>query len=242
VLVATLSTTPAFRLDAASFAVSAVCIALMRYRAPAGAVAERAARAFWHELREGLSFLRHHRGLFVNTVMIVASVIGIGASAPLTFFLAVDVFGGDTRAFGILEASMGLGYFAGSLILAAVAARVRKGTTMILGLVAMGVCLALVPVTEGVWQACIPYAIFGIANAAALIAVDTYLQEVVPAQLRGRVLGTRLTLTQGTYALAVLASGALVAVVDVQVLFVVAGAIIALPAIAGVFCHDVRDA
>jgi len=242
VLVATLSTTAAFRLDAASFAVSAVCIALMRYRAPAGAAAERAARAFWHELREGLSFLRHHRGLFVNTVMIVASVIGIGASAPLTFFLAVAVFGGDTRAFGILEASMGLGYFAGSLILAAAATRVRKGTTMILGLVAMGVCLALVPVTEEVWQACIPYAVFGIANAAALIAVDTYLQETVPAQLRGRVLGTRLTLTQGTYALAVLASGALVAVVDVQVLFVVAGAIIALPAIAGVFCHDVRDA
>jgi len=152
------------------------------------------------------------------------------------------VFGGDTRAFGILEASMGLGYFAGSLILAAAATRVRKGTTMVLGLVAMGVCLALVPVTEEVWQACIPYAVFGIANAAALIAVDTYLQETVPAQLRGRVLGTRLTLTQGTYALAVLASGALVAVVDVQVLFVVAGAIIALPAIAGVFCHDVRDA
>jgi MFS family permease len=242
VLVAALSTTAAFRLDAASFALSAVCIAFLRYRKPAHAAAERTARAFWHELREGLSFLRNHRGLLVNTVMIVASVIGIGASAPLAFFLAVRVFGGDTRAFGALEASMGFGYFAGSLLLAAIASRVHKGYAMILGLVAMGVCLALVPVAESVWQACIPYALFGVANAAALIAVDTYLQEAVPERLRGRVIGTRFTLTQGTYALAVLASGALASVVDVEVLFIVAGVIIAVPAIAGVFFHEVRDA
>ena len=63
-------------------------------------------------------FLRHHRGLLINTLMAMAAAAGIGATAPLTFFLAIQVFGGTARDFGWLEASMGIGYFAGSLALA----------------------------------------------------------------------------------------------------------------------------
>jgi MFS family permease len=82
----------------------------------------------------------------------------------------------------------------------------------------------------------------GIANSFALIAVDTYLQESVPQQLRGRVFGVRFTLAQGTYALSVLIGGALAGVFDVRVLFVVAGTLIAVPAIAGLFVRDIREA
>jgi MFS family permease len=242
VLVTALGTTMAFRLDAASFAASAACLALMRYRAPVRAAAERTARAFGHELREGLSFLRHHRGLLVNTLMAMAAAAGIGATAPLTFFLAIQVFGGTARDFGLLEASMGIGYFAGSLALAAFATRVRKGWAMIVGLTVMGLCLGVVSVTWAVWAVCIPYAIFGAANAAALIAVDTYLQQVVPERLRGRVIGARFTLTQGTYALAVLAAGALAATVDVRALYVIAGVIIVISALAGALSRDIREA
>jgi MFS family permease len=90
--------------------------------------------------------------------------------------------------------------------------------------------------------ACFPFAILGLANAAALIAVDTYLQDVVPEQLRGRVFGTRFTLTQGVYALSVLAGGALATAVDVRVLFIVAGLLIALPALAGLWVREIREA
>jgi DHA3 family macrolide efflux protein-like MFS transporter len=241
VLVAVLSTAAAFRLDAASFALSAVCLFLIRYQAPARAAAEHTARAFFSELHEGLSFLRHHRGLLLNTAMILASIVGAGASAPLGFFLAVRVFGLDTSAFGALEASMGVGFLVGSLLLAALATRARKGWIMIAGLIAMGLFLALVALTHTVWQACIPYALFGVANAAAIIAVDTYLQETVPERLRGRVMGARMTLTQGTYALAVLVSGALAGIVDIRILFVASGALIAIPALAGMFVRDIRE-
>ena len=47
------------------------------------------------------------------------------------------------------------------------------------------------------------------------------------------MLGTRFTLTQGTYALSVLVGGALAGVVDVRILFVVAGAIVAVSALVG---------
>jgi len=241
-LLAAVSTTAAFEIDAATFVVSAAALTLMRYRAPARAATERSARALWGEFREGLDFLRRHRGLRANTFMIVICVAGLGAAYPLTFMLAVRVLDGGTKAFGLLEASVGAGYLAGSLLLVTLATRVRKGWTMTVGLAVMGASLATVAVAESVWQACIPFLIFGIANAAALIAVDTYLQEAVPEGLRGRVLGTRFTLTQGTYALSVLVGGALAGVFDVRALFIVAGAIVAVSAFLGLLTREIREA
>ncbi len=241
-LLASVSTTTAFELDAVTFVVSAVALLLMRYRAPARAAAERSARALWRELGEGFAFLRGHPGLRANTVMIIVCVAGLGAAYPLTFMLAVRVLGGGTKAFGILEAAVGAGYLIGSLVLATLAPRVRKGWTMVVGLAFMGACLAAVAAVESVWQASIPFLLFGVANAVALIAVDTYLQEVVPEGMRGRVLGTRFTLTQGTYALSVLAGGALAGVFDVRALFIVAGAIVAVSAFLGLLTREVREA
>ena len=47
---------------------------------------------------------------------------------------------------------------------------------MIIGLAIMGASLAAVAATESIWVAAIAFAVFGMANACALIAVDTYLQ------------------------------------------------------------------
>jgi MFS family permease len=241
-ILAYVSIATAFRIDAVTFAVSAAALALMRYQAPARVAAAHTARSFWHELREGLSFLRHHHALLMNTLMVVAFVAGLGASYPLTFLLAVRVLDAGTKAFGVFEAVIGIGYLAGSLALAAFATRVPKGLAMAVGWATMGVSLIVVAVTDGVWQACIPFAIFGLANAVALIAVDTWLQDVIPERLRGRVFGARFTLTQGTYALSVLVGGALAGLFEVRALFVVAGVLMAIPGIAALFVGDIRDA
>jgi ENTS family enterobactin (siderophore) exporter len=240
-LLASVNTSVAFRLDAVTFAVSAAALLLMRYRAPVRAAADHTVSAFWAELREGFRFLARDRGLRANTVMIVVCVAGLGAAYPLTFLFAIDVLGGGAGAFGALEAAVGAGFLAGSLALVALASRVHKGRAMIVGLAVMGVCLALVAAAESVWVAAVPLAVFGTANAIVLIAVDTYLQQVVPHGMRGRVLGTRFTITQGTYALSVLVGGALAAVVDVRILFIVAGAIVAASSLVGLLTREVRE-
>jgi DHA3 family macrolide efflux protein-like MFS transporter len=240
-LLAAVSTTSAFRFDAVTFIVSAVALALMRYRAPVQEAAEAVAGAFWTEVKEGFSFLRHERGLRANTVMIVVCVAGLGAAYPLTFLFAVNVLHGGTRAFGTLEAVVGAGFLIGSLALVALATKVKKGRVMIVGLLVMGVCLALVALTGSVWVAAIPLVAFGVANALVLIAVDTFLQQAVPEGMRGRVFSTRFMLTQGTYALSVLVGGALAGVVDVRVLFVVAGVIVAASGVVGLLSREVRS-
>jgi MFS family permease len=112
---------------------------------------------------------------------------------------------------------------------------------MIGGLLVMGACLALVALTGSVWAAAIPLVVFGAANAVVLIAVDTFLQQSVPVGMRGRVFSTRFMLTQGTYAASVLVGGALAGVVDVRVLFVVAGVIVAASGLVGLMSREVRS-
>lgn len=240
-LLAAVSTSAAFQIDAATFLVSAAALALMQYRAPAQEAAEQVAGAFWREFKEGFAFLRRDRGLRANTVMIVVCVAGLGAVFPLTFFFAVNVLNGGAAAFGALEAVTSVGFLVGSLALVALAQRVRKGRVMIAGLLVMGACLALVATTGSVWATAVPLALFGVANAVVLIAVDTYLQESTPEGMLGRVLGTRFTLTQGTYAVSVLVGGALAGVVDVRILFVAAGAIVAVSAVVGLLSREVRE-
>jgi len=236
------STATAFRIDALTFLVSAVAFLLMRYRPPLRETVGQVTFSVWHEIGEGLDFVRGHRGLLLNTVLIVAATLGIGATYPLTFFFAVEVLDGGTAAFGLFEASIAAGFLAGSLLLAGLGTRVRKGYAILGGLALLGAAYILVAFTGTVWAACIPFAVAGVANAASPIAVDTYVQSIVPEMLRGRVWTMRFTFTQGAYAFSVLAGGALAGVADVRLLLALAGAIIAVPALLGFLSRTLREA
>jgi MFS family permease len=191
-------------------------------------------------MREGFDYLAHHRGLRANTLLTVAGVAGIGAAYPLTFLLAVEVFDG-TRSFGFMEAAIGAGYLIGSMGLVALAQRVRKGLAMTIGMAVMGGGLCVIASLSNLVPVLVAFAVVGVANAIVLIAIDTYLQEAIPAELRGRVLGLRFTITQGVYAVGVLAAGALAATVALDWLFLAVGLIVAVPALVGLLTPSVSD-
>jgi len=249
-LLAAVSTDTAFRLDAATFLVSALTLVLMSYKRPARA-GERAARSFRHELQEGFACIRRHTGLLANTLLAVAIALGLGATLPLTFFLAVDVLGDGSESgvfdlaiasFGIFEAAIAVGYLTGSLAVAGLAQRLRVGRAIISGFALTGAGMVAVAATGQVWVAAVVFAFIGLANAVGLIAIDTYVQRVVPEHVRGRVWGSRFMLTQGAYAVSVVAGGALAGVVGVRALFVIAGLVVAVPALAAFFVPALRDA
>jgi len=249
-LLAAVSTTTAFRIDAGTFLVSAITLALMSYARPVRAT-ERAAHSFTRELREGFVTIRRHKGLLANTLLAVAIALGLGATLPLTFFLAVDVLGDGGEGgildlaiaqFGIFEAAIAIGYLTGSLIVAGLARRLPVGRAIIAGFALTGAGMAAVATAGQVWVAAVIFAFIGAANAAGLIAIDTYVQQVVPEHIRGRVWGSRFMLTQGAYAVSVIAGGALAGSVGVQPLFVVAGLVVAVPALLAFLVPSLRDA
>ena len=236
------STATAFRLDALTFGVSALTLALMSYAPPVRAATERVTSSFAKELREGFRYMRRHAGLLANTLLAVAIAFGLGASYPVTFFFAVDELNGGTRAFGIFEAALALGYLTGSLFVVWLAQRLRVGRAMVVGFTLMGAGMAAVAAAGQVWVAAVIFAFVGVANAAALISMDTYVQQLVPEHIRGRVWGSRFMLTQGTYAISVLVGGALASVIDVRVLFIAIGVLVSVPALIAFFVPALRDA
>ncbi len=234
-----------FTVDAATFGVSAVTLLAMTLTgAPSrvGKPTDGTARdlAFWVEIREGVAYLVHHVGLRANTALTLAAVAGVGASYPLTFLLAADRFHG-TRTFGFMEAAIAVGYLTGSVVLGVLGKRLRKGLAITIGLMVMGVCYSLPWFLHTLPLVLADFAVLGVANAAVLISIDTYVQSVVPDRLRGRVWGVRFTLTQGVYAAGVLVAGALAATVALGPLFGLCGLIVFVPALVGLFLPAVRD-
>ena len=130
----------------------------------------------------------------------------------------------------------------GSLAVAGMARRLRLGRAIITGFALTGAGMAAVAAASQVWVAAVIFAAVGVANAGGLIAIDTYVQRVVPEHVRGRVWGSRFMLTQGAYAVSVLAAGALLTVVGPQTLFVAAGLVVAVPALIAAFVPALRDA
>lgn len=232
----------AFALDAGTFIVSAITLLLMRYQ-PTRRVSSRfSPRGVGREAREGIAYLFQHRGLATNTLLVIAASLGAGATYPLTFLYAANVVNGGLRWFGFMESSLALGYLLGALAMTALGERASKGIAMTAGIGVMGVGFALVGVIDQLHLSLIPFFIVGVANAVALISIDTYCQQVVPEPLRGRVWGARFTLTQGIFALSVLVGAALATHVDIPTLFIACGATVALPGLLGVFSRSIRRA
>ena len=109
------------------------------------------------------------------------------------------------------------------------------------GLAVMGGGYASIAVCTSLAVVVVPIFVAGAANAAVLISIDTYFQQAVPEELRGRLWGTRFTITQTVYAASVLAGGALAAVFPVAPLFIAAGLVTAVPGLVGLFVPRVRD-
>jgi MFS family permease len=112
---------------------------------------------------------------------------------------------------------------------------------MTAGLALMGGGFTSVAICTSLALVVVPIFVAGAANAAVLISIDTYFQQAVPEALRGRLWGTRFTITQSVFAASVLAGGALAAVFPVASLFIAAGLITAVPGLVGLFVPRVRD-
>lgn len=232
----------AFSVDAATFAVSALALGFMRYRPTNRATARYSVKGLGTEALDGIRYLTHSKGLAAITTLLMGSAIGLGASYPLTFLFAVRIVGNGTRSFGLMESAIALGYLVGALGMAWQGDRVRKGLAITLGVGVLGASIAVLGAVTSLYAALIAFLVGGAANAAAVISINTYFQETIPEELRGRVWGVRFALTHSVYALSVLGAAALATGIDVPTLFIVCGAVVALPALIGAYIAAVRHA
>jgi MFS family permease len=185
----------------------------------------------FRQFTEGLRFVGHDF-VFASLIGLALfnSVFGLSYITLLPVF-ADAYFGAGSTGYGLLSAAHGVGSLAGTFIVAATAHRIlRPGPAMLGGAVAMGLLLMAFSRVSAMGLALPVLVLVGFSNTYYLTQVNTYVQQAVPDQLRGRVMSL-YSLCWNLLPLGGLLSGALAALVDARFAVMVGGAMVAATAL-----------
>jgi MFS family permease len=242
-LVATSGPVPAFAIDAASFAVSAGALWLMRpppAAAPAAAVApgaaagEEAARpSVWRLLLRSVFFRR------VLLISVLANLTFAGTFEVALPALAHEHYGAG--GFGTLMACLGVGAVAGTLVAARRLTSARPMVVASASFIAAGVFVALMPFLGGLPGAAIAALLFGAGIGFGDIIVITLIQQWSPAAMLGRVMSLLMLASLGIFPVSVAISGLLVRALGPVPFFPAAGATLILGLIIALASSEVRN-
>jgi MFS transporter, ENTS family, enterobactin (siderophore) exporter len=198
---------PTMGIDAISFAVAAIGVALIRR--PLRAPGDRPESHLGAEIREGIEFIVHHPVLRTSILFWgLTSVVSAGLVAALTVRITRDL-GLPASALGVVLATFGIGTVIGALW----ASRLRRrpawpqiiGGNLVRGLALLGVAIApSVEVMSGLAF------VSGVASSLVLIAYITLRSAYSPDALLGRVGSTARTLSLGLQPIGMLATGVII--------------------------------
>ncbi len=188
---------PAFLLDGLSFIVSALFISRMSIPKETGRAAAGGVRQTLGQLSEGLRFLAGSRMLMGVMVTFAVTMLGVGAVNVLIVPFLLNHLQVSTQALGVIDAAQVFGMVIGSGLVAALAARLKPARIIVVGVVGIGICVALFGAANSAWLGLIPLFLLGLCLTPAQAASATIIQANVPDDKRGRAgsaLNTVITL------------------------------------------------
>jgi hypothetical protein len=250
---ATRASTWAFAVDAASFAVSALTLALIPRRAADGTVSAAAAEAIRGAGAEAsadggpggggqgaLAFLKSSRVLqIILVVVIAANLAGGGMSEVALPSLAHARFG--AAGYGALLACFAAGGVIGTLSAArtgGLRAPVIFASAVFL---AEAVAIALTPYLGGEAGAAAMLFVSGAANGLGNVTVLTVLQKRTPPALLGRVMSAVMLCAFGSFPLSVVIAGVLVRHIGPSLFFPAAAGLLAVAILGGLTQREFRE-
>jgi MFS family permease len=152
--------------------------------------AESQLEKFWHEMREGLHFLRDHRAVVLLGISWALFLGALVTGVVVTPSLSERVFHAGAKGYGWLNAGWGTGAFFSALYAPAAIAWLGGRRAMAFSMAALSVCVVVAPVSGFFWLAITMYFIMGSGRGLGGVAMQTSLMEMVPKHLMGRVQNT----------------------------------------------------
>lgn len=238
VIVATVGYAWAFGIDAASFAISAACLAAMRNVTEARAVRER----FTRGMAEGISYCRSQPWLWWS--MIALGVANLSCFVPFSIMeplLVRNVFHDGPEALGIMIAAVGIGGTITSVLASRLKTPRRQMRATWTAWIGSGLCAVLVGLSPNLWIAVAFAALMWGLVVYGNIIWGSMLQEKTPAVLLGRVSSIDWLFSLSLTPLGMVAGGAAVAVIGVRLTVVAGGAIAAAASGAALLIPGVTD-
>ena len=120
-------------------------------------------------------------------------------------------------------------------------ARYRKGQLLIAGFATWGTVAGLIAIAPSFTVALALFAVLGAANVLYFVPTVTIMQEATPPEIRARVFGARIALTNLSWVPLVLVSGVLGDAIGVNVLIALAGLVTVTTAVIASFVPAIRD-
>jgi MFS family permease len=146
-------------------------------------------RTDWrHELISGFRYAFGFLG--TRRLLLLLSVLGF-FSAPwssLMPLLAAESFAGDSRTFGFLIGSVGLGAFVGTLFLVLRASVRGLGRVVAVSSITAGIALSAFSLSRNIWVSLALLSVFGFGIVVTAASTNTILQTVADEDKRARVI------------------------------------------------------
>jgi len=191
----------------------AVIIALMMVRfdekkvnAPAPSVKDR--KAVWHELVEGLRYVRRRRRVFM--LLLISGMTSL-FGAPYFSMIPVyarDVFHLDESGNALLMGFSGAGAFVGALALAYLGDFRHKGWSVLCGSFGFAACVVGFAYSTRLSVSLAFLFLMGAAIVSCVAVINTLLQKLVTDEMRGRVMSMFILSFIGTMPIGNLIAGA----------------------------------
>jgi len=143
---------------------------------------------WWHELASGFRYAFGFLG--TRRLLLLLSVLGF-FSAPwssLMPLLAAETFGGDSRTFGFLIGSVGLGALVGTLFLVLRTSVRGLGRVVAMTSITAGVALSAFSLSRNIWVSLALLSVFGFGIVVTAASTNTILQTVADEDKRARVI------------------------------------------------------
>ncbi|HET9498066.1 MAG TPA: MFS transporter [Candidatus Limnocylindria bacterium] len=234
ILVAAVGTAWAFGIDAISFAVASLALALIvggRRRTVIGEHQPGVLRT----IRSGLSYAWQDPA--IRSLILLSTALNFAISGPISVgiaWMANNQFEGGAQAFGFILAAFGAGALLGAIVAGSLGAVRQLGWLSIIGSIVMGIALALVAIAPTALGVMILALFIGLAAGFLNVRIVAWLQKRTPGDMMGRVMSLVMLGGIALSPLSMALTGALVDLGYVALCFIGGGFLIVLAAFLGV--------
>jgi MFS family permease len=188
---------PAFVIDSATFLLSIIFIARIRYQPPRVADnQDKSVTSAFDDYFEGLRYLARHRGIFVITLQKAALALSVvGAYEVLQVAIARDVFvigDGGGISLGILYATVGVGSGLGPILARSITGDRERSLRVAISVsyVLMAIGLAVVSTLHSFGAVLFGTLIRSMGGGTLWVFSTQLLLQLVPERIRGRIFAT----------------------------------------------------
>jgi MFS family permease len=203
-------------LDAATFVVSAICVASLSVVE----VRERHEPMHWRaEVLAGLTHIRRTPVLLHSTLALALCLLVLGFTESAVYAV-VEAFHKPVTFVGPVATVQGAGAIVGGLLSGRVVKRFGEPRAIAAGLAALVLGILGVAAATAIPALLVAVAVLGLGIPVLIVAYNTLLQKLTPGRLMGRVSTATDVLTSTPQAVSIATGALLVTLLDYRLIFV----------------------